>query len=170
MAVADLPGGEGMFVEAFNLLRAVGEQQVQYHGETHLDLTVHVGRRLLKQVRHPAQIHIFTRQRQGESNVILSTAPSPACHLVQLGGVEGDKFGSVEAIRIEHDDGSGRKIDRGGKHHLQEALCHQLLQSELPGRQLPAVMGPDGTMVTEQLRLPGQLFDLLGQLRFTRQR
>ncbi len=98
--------------------------------------------------------------------------PSPAGpsgHLMKFRGSQRQKFPAVEPVRIEKNNGSGRKIyprghSRGCKHRVQKPLCHKGLNDQFPCRQLSAVMGPDSQIFKLlQMAVPCNMFALSGK-------
>ena len=92
------------------------------------------------------QIHKTAGSDEHESHPILSPAARPAGHLVEFGSGEGGKVTAVEEIRIHQHDGSGREIHargngRGGEDGPQPPLLHKRFHQELPGGELPSVVG-----------------------------
>ena len=45
-------------------------------------------------------IHIFARYHQGKAHAVFAAPSGPAGHLVQLGGVQGEKLAAVKAVRV----------------------------------------------------------------------
>ena len=87
---------------------------------------------------------------------------------MKLGGIQGQKLASVKTVRIEKHDGAGRKIHAGryrgcGKDRIQQTFAHQLFQNQLPGRQLPGMVGsnrqvfkkPALAVAKDMMALPG---------------
>ena len=140
-----LIGRQRFMQKIFDLPRSMREQQIEGHGEVDANLAVNRGRGGFKKSRHLAHIHVLTRHHQGEPDVVFSAPAGPTGHLLQFGGVQGEKFTSVEAIGVQESHRARWKIYtgchcRGGENGIQQPFAHQGFQHQFPGRQLPAMV------------------------------
>jgi hypothetical protein len=92
------------------------------------------------------EIHEAARNREHKTYLILSPSSGPARHLMEFNPGQGAEVVAVEDVRIEKDNGSGRKIDAGchsggGEDSQQVTFLHHGLNQEFPSRELTAVMG-----------------------------